>query len=144
MYIKQKDIKPITAKKYLLCNWQKYDVVDTKDDFVALLNVLQACDENLDSLHDAATQGYEFCDILGNWQTDREVVNSLNQFCHFFTEEEFIDYIMERWQEEKESYGYSDSAGTEYIRKITSDDNRDYCDTQITKTDDGYVVRVWY
>ena len=141
MYITQTEIKPITAKKYMLDNWNQYDLVDTKEEFLALINILQACGENIDSLHDVCFQGYdEFCDILGKWENDRDVVKSLYKFAGFFTEEEFIDYIMERWQEANDD----GEDGTEYIRCITSDDPEDFSDTQITKTEDGYVVRVWY
>ncbi len=42
-YIRQEEIEPIIAKQYLISNWDRYDVVDTVEDFIALLNILQAC-----------------------------------------------------------------------------------------------------
>ena len=140
MYVAQVDIKPITAKPHLLKHWKEYDLVDTKEEFIALLNILQACDENLSSLHNAGLgETDEFCDMYGRWDGDRDVVKALNQHACFFTEKEFIDFILERWQE----YNDDGDDGTEYIRQMTSDAAEDFADTQISKTDDGYVVRVW-
>lgn len=142
MYIKQEDIQPITAKDYLIENWDKYKVCDTKDQFIALLNILQACGENLDSLHNAYFNGYdEFCDIYhnGSWDSDRDIADTLLEFCTFYTEQEFIDYILDKRED------YDDE--TEYVedmRREATDDVSGNNDVQITKTDDGYVKRVWY
>ena len=38
-YVKQDDIAPIMAKEYILKNWAAYRVADTKEEFVALLNI---------------------------------------------------------------------------------------------------------
>ena len=35
----------------MLDHWEAYDVADSKREFLELLNILQACGENLDSLH---------------------------------------------------------------------------------------------
>ncbi len=140
-YVSQDDVMPITAKKYLVSNWEKYDIVDTKDDFVALLNILQACGEHLDSLHDVCANGrIEFCDIYcEGWSTDREVVESLLNFCTFYTEQEFIDMILN----EKENYDDM-SEYVEEMRREATDDPSGNNDVQITKTEDGYVKRIWY
>lgn len=136
-YVKQSEIKPIIAKQYLINHWTNYDVVDTKEDFIALLNILQACGETLDSLHYAVN---EFCDILHNgcWETDREVTETLFEFCTFYTEQEFINMILERRED------YVDE--TEYVEEMrleATDDVDGNNDCQITKTDDGYVRRIW-
>lgn len=139
-YIRQEDIQPITAKEYLVKNWKKYNVADTEEDFIALLNILQACGESLDSLHDAFFNGSdEFCDIYHgkSWESDREIADALCEFCSFYMEKEFIDMILDRRADYETSAEWSEA-----IFDATSDDNVN--DTQITKTEDGYVVRVWY
>lgn len=141
-YMKQEDILPITAKKWALDHWKDYDLVDTKEEFIALLNILQAVGENLDSLHDVAFIGEnEFCDIIhkGYWETDREVVETLFEFCTFYTEQEFIENILDR----REDYE-SEEEYVEDMRLEASDDPNDgNNDCQITRTEDGYVRRIW-
>lgn len=141
-YIRQDEVKPITAKAYLLENWQKYDLVDPKEDFIALLNILQACGESIDSLHNVVFNGIEeFIDCInshGGWETDRDLVDTLFYFCRFFTEQEFIDYILDR----REDYATQEEY-VEAIRREASDADEDFADTQITRTDDGYVRRIW-
>lgn len=141
-YIKQDNIVPITAKEYLIKNWKAYKVADSKADFVALLNILQACGENLDGLHNAFFNGYsEFCDIYHGqpWESDREVADALKEFCSYYTEKEFIDMILDRRADFETSTEWS-----EEILAMTTDEADGDNDTQILKTDDGYVVRVWY
>lgn len=140
-YMTQEEIKPITAKKWLLDNWKDYKVTDTKKDFLALLNILQAVGENLDTLHDAVINcDNEFCDILHNgcWESDRELADTLFEFCTFYTKEEFIDMILDRAEDYEEPGEWAED-----IREETSDDPRDNNDCQITKTEDGYVRRIW-
>ena len=141
MYVKQEEIRPIVAKEHMLNNWDKYDLTDTKEDFVALLNILQACGENLENLHDTFLNGKdEFCDIYHNdcWNNDREIAETLFEFCSFFTESEFIDLILER----KEDYENDEEYVQDMFREAT--DNIDgNNDVQISKTDDGYVRRIW-
>ena len=123
---------------------EKYDLVDSKEDFIALLNILQACDENLESLHESVREG-TFCDIDGRWDSDREFAKVLLEHDSFYTEEEFIEYIMYRWNEWEEDRDPDlDAPGSEHIRQMTDDEEEMHWDTQITKTDDGYVVRRWY
>ena len=141
-YVNQEDIKPITAKAYKVSNWDKYKVAKSQQEFISLLNILQACDETLDSLHSAYFNGYDiFADIYreGGWGSDREIVESLYEFCKFFTESEFIDYILEQRDNYESEAEYVDA-----MKEDASDEPGKYSDTQITKTDAGYVVRVWY
>lgn len=141
-YVKQDELQPIMAKEYLIKNWKAYKVADSKEDFVALLNILQACGESLDSLHDAFFNGSdEFCDIYHgrSWESDREIADALCEFCSFYTEKEFIDMILDRRADYESSQEWSES-----IYNETNDDIGGDNSTQITKTDDGYVVRVWY
>ncbi len=138
MYIKQHEIKPIAAKDYLLTNWDKYDLTDTKEEFLALLNILQACGESIDSLHDAED---EFCDIYHGrgWSSDREVVAPLLEFNSFYKEEDFVNLILEKREDYENISRY-----VEDMRLEATDDINGNNDVQISKTDDGYVKRVWY
>lgn len=141
-YMKQEDIKPIVAKEWLIKHWESYNVTDTKEDFIALLNILQAVGENLDTLHDVYLNcETEFCDILHNgcWESDREIADTLFEFCTFYTEEEFIEGILARAEDYETSEEWAED-----IRREASDDPKDGDnDCQITKTEDGYVRRIW-
>lgn len=141
-YMRQEDIKPITAKKWLIDHWEQYDVVDTKESFIELINILQAVGENLDSLHDVCMNGEtEFCDALNyhGWETDRDVVETLFYFCTFYTEEEFIAVILDR----AEDYETSEEWAEDMRREASDDPVNGNNDCQITKTEDGYVRRIW-
>ena len=138
-FVKQSELRPITAKEYLIAHWESYGVAETKEEFIGLLNILQACGENLDSLHSVFVNGgSEFCDICHNgcWNSDRELVESLYEFNTFFTEREFTDTILDR----REDYDTAE----EYVEDIRLEAEDGEGDTQILKTDDGYVKRVWY
>lgn len=140
--MKQEDVLPIIAKEYLLDNWKKYNVSDTKKDFLALLNILQAIGENLDSLHSAYINGeHEFSGIWHDkeWESDKAIADALFEYCSFYTEAEFIEMILDRAEEYETSAEWSED-----IRMETSDEPGSFCDCQILKTDDGYVKRVWY
>ncbi len=140
-YMKQEEVKPITAKKWLLGHWADYGVTNSKEKFLALLNILQAVGENLDTLHDVYLNGEdEFCDILhnGSFESDREVADALFEFCTFYTEEEFIEMILDRAEDYETSEEWSED-----IKQETSDAPEDNNDCQITRTEDGYVRRIW-
>lgn len=142
-YVAQSDIKPINGKQWVLDHWDQYNLVDSKQKMLELLNILQACDETLDSLHDVLINGEsEFCDFFtDNLNTDREIVDALFYFCSFYTEKEFIDLMIEKHQDEIKWNGMEEA--TESIRSDTSDDPKDNNDCQISKTEDGYVIRIW-
>ncbi len=132
-------MEKIQAKDYILSHWDEYNLVDTKEEMLGLLNILQACGENLDSLHDVCCNGYSvFADIVGTWDGDRDVVSSLYQFNSFFTESEFIDYMLDRIEDIK----YEEGEPAEEVRSWTYDEEPS--DTKVVRTEDGYVVRVWY
>lgn len=140
-YMAQEDIRPITAKKYMIDHWDSYNLVDSREKFIELINILQAVGENLDTLHDCYLNGdNEFCDILhkGCWESDREIVETLFEFCTFYTEKEFIEMILDRREDAESSEEWAEN-----IRMETSDDPKDNNDCQITKTEDGYVRRIW-
>ena len=141
-YMKQEDIEPIAYKEWLIENWKAYNVTDTKEDFIALLNILQAVGENLDTLHDVYFNcDNEFCDIYHNgcWESDREIADTLFEFCTFYTEEEFIEMILDKAEDYETSEEWAED-----MRLEASDDPDDgNNDCQITRTEDGYVRRIW-
>lgn len=140
-YITQEEIQPITAKEYLVKNWRNYHVTDTKEEFIALLNILQACGENLDSLHDVCVNGItEFCDIVhfSGWESDRDVADTLFEFCAFYREKDFIDMILDQ----VENYDNVNEWALAIIDEARDDVNGNN-DVQISKTEDGYVKRIW-
>ena len=132
-------LEPIMAKEYMLDHYDQYGLgIKSRQEMLALLNILQACGETLDSLHDVCFNGWhEFCDIIGRWDTDEEVYRSLLEFNQFFTESEFIDFILEQYNELKED---RDEDPAETIREWTVGIG----DTVIERTEDGYVRRLWY
>ena len=141
-YIKQEEIQPITARDYIVSHWKKYNLTDSKKDFIALINILQACNESLDSLHEAYINGdHEFCDIYHGeaWDDEREIVTALFEYSTFYTETEFIDYIIERQADYDSMEEY-----TEAIQDETTDDSDGNNDVQISRTADGYVIRLWF
>ena len=134
-------MEPITAKKYVVEHYYQYPFgMKNKEEMIALLNILQANGENLDTMHDAVFNGYgDFMDIFGRWDTDRELYESVLAFNQFFTEEQFIEWVLEKMIDLKDD-GFDDPA--EEIRTWT--DDKESSDTRIIRTEDGYVVRVHY
>lgn len=94
-------------RNYILSNWEKYDLTDTKEDFIYLLNVLESHDENIDSLHSAVFNGREwFCGYYGTFDTDREVVKVLLGDHSFYTDWEklYADIYESACENECEDY----------------------------------------
>ena len=135
------NLEPIQAKEYILDAYKEYPFgMKKKKDMLALLNILQANGETLDSMHEVVFKGKDrFMDIYGGWDTDAELYKAVLAFNQFFTEKEFIRWILRRMIELKED-GFDDPA--EEIRTWT--DENEASDTMVIKTEDGYVVRVWY
>lgn len=121
-----------TMKQYILNNWNAYDIVDSIEEMLVLLNILEAHKENLDSLHDVPYQGYtEFCGIVGTYEDDRDVVSALFEHDVFYeTMEDLHRVIME---DIECSYNDGEMTLEEYLE--TED---------IRKTSDGYVRVLWY
>lgn len=86
-------------KAYILANWSAYSLVDSEEKMKALLNILEACNENLDTLHDVCSNyaGHcFFCGILGEWENDKDVANTLFEYFRFFpSANELADYLKE-------------------------------------------------
>lgn len=80
---------------YAVANWEAYDVCDTKEEFIALMNILDAHRESLDTLH--SCNGY-FCGILfSNPGTDRDIVNGLFENHQAFDTIESFDNLLEEY-----------------------------------------------
>ena len=129
----------MTAKEHSIAHYADYPFgMKDKGEMIALLNILQASGENLDSMHNAVFNGYDkFMGIFGRWDTDKDLYDAVLQFNTFFTESEFIDWMLERIEELK----YDELDPTEEVKAWTYDDPSD---TKVIRTEDGYVVRVWY
>lgn len=77
---------------YAVANWEAYDVCDTKEEFIALMNILDAHKESLDTLHSCNDF---FCGILfSNPGTDRDIVNGLFEYHQSFGTIESFDNVM--------------------------------------------------
>lgn len=126
----------ITAYDYIVKNWNNYGIeaIKSKQDMVELLNILQANEENLDTMHDVVINGTGngfFCDIYGEWDTDTEIVETLQDLHIFFpTMEELKKYITIRLEDNGE--------------EVTADTiNEEIESEDIRQTHDGYVLKVW-
>jgi len=126
-------------KAYILSNYDKYGLFDeskipiTRDDMLALLNILESNDVTLDELHDVAFNGLdEFCGIFGSYENDSDTYNALLSHHLFLTDSEFIDYALEKVQELKND-------GEDVAKYFAM-----FIDDSIAKTSDGYVIRFDY
>lgn len=131
----------MNAKEYILKNYDKYGLLTqnnqpiTQRDMLELLNILESQNETLDSLHDAAFNGYtEFMDIWHGcpFQDDNDTYHAIIDKFTFFTENEFIEWAIETATE---------GDGVEYLRQLAFDD---FCDNVLYKTSDGYVLRYYF
>lgn len=126
-------------KTYILEHYNEYGLHHdngkpiSKADMLELLNILESQGETLESLHDVAFNGYsEFCGIYSNYTDDNKTYNALLSHFRFFSESEFIEYMLEQIEEYRED-GSTDVA--EYFKLF---------DDSIYKTSDGYVKRYDY
>ncbi len=143
----QENKERIIAKKWILDHFDQYGLGFTKrQEMVELLNILQAAGECLDSMHNCVCNGHrEFMDIIHmghGWESDAELYDSIKEYNAFYTEEEFIEYIMDRWKDLKDEWEEGDEEPQEVIHHWTFEG--EIADTKVYKTEDGYVVRVWY
>lgn len=130
---------------YMLKHWKEYNLTDTKEDFIALLNILEAHGETIDSLHHAVFNCYDFfcdywfCDV----QNDRDAVEVIFNFNRFIDNvEDLKEFLYEELQDLRDD---------DYFTREEQDRifKEDYCDDEnpdsiITKTRDGYVHSVRY
>ena len=134
------------VRDFIIDNWQKYDLTDTKKEFIALVNILESADLTIDDLHDVICNGYdEFFDIIDigdYWQTDRDVVESVMNCASFFTLDEFSAFLTDELEFAKNyDNTHEDGDEVEYFYKQYFTD--EWCDCTITQTADGYVIRVY-
>lgn len=117
-------------KNYILSHWDQYNMVNTQEEMVKLLNILEAHDENLDTMHDIVMGNTEW--LCGIWMnsapsTDREVKDILFDFnCFYRTMEEMRESVREIAED----------------CEMTIDE---FIDTEdIRETSDGYVRVLYY
>lgn len=145
----------IENKAYIMANYKRYGIRTsdtwkyddnksrelTEKEFLGLLNILDAHGENLDTFHDASFNHEQwFCDIYGSFEDDNDTYNALMQFNAFYTDEEFIKWMLEHIQDEIDNYGDYNEA-MDFIKSVAFDEA---CDESIIKTEDGYVRTVRY
>ncbi len=111
---------------YYMEHWKEYNLVDSEEDMLRLLNILMVHEENLDTLHDVTCNGRdEICGIYGMYEDDQDVVSTLFEYHHFFrTMNELMAYIRENALENgnalEEEFRYTD----------------------VRKSRDGYIVMI--
>jgi hypothetical protein len=108
----------------------------TEKQYIELLDILQANGETIESFYEVANNTNEFCGIYkmsGCYEDNTEVYNALMEHHIFLSDNEFIDWILEKIQEDKEE-------GEDYAQHI-HDYTYGNSDTQIYKTAHGYVIR---
>ncbi|AOZ97930.1 hypothetical protein [Butyrivibrio hungatei] len=134
-------MKNITAKKWIVDHYDQYGInLKDKSEMIALLNILQAAGENLDSFHDCVINGLtEFMDYISHhgWESDQDLYETVMSHSEFYTEEEFIEHMLE-WTKDLKDDGQDPA---EEIYDWTYDEP--ISDTKIYKTEDGYVRRIW-
>ena len=133
---------PDNSKKraFIIDNWRAYNLTDTRREFIALLNILDAHGETVDSLHDVCTGGL-FCGIFynGEIESDRDVVEGLFLNNEFYTPESFPAFV--NGVIEDSCYeGDTPAETAEKVREILNDGDGSAI---VTRTTDGYVVSVF-
>ncbi len=134
-------LKPITAKKHILDHYKEYGLgLKSRKEMLELLNIFQANDTCLENVYEDWQNGvHDIMGIIGEWDSAAEVMESIMNYIRFFTEKQFINFILEKMVDLKDD-GFDDPA--EEIRTWT--DDNECSDTHIEKTEDGYVMRVSY
>lgn len=120
-------------KNYVLSHWNQYNMVDSQEEMVEVLNILEAHDENLDTLHDVVMGNTKW--LCGIWinshpQTDREVKDILYEYNIFYRT-------------------YEELKNSECLKEYAENfemDIEEYCEkyADIRKTSDGFVRVLYY
>lgn len=133
---------PDNSKKraFIIDNWRAYNLTDTRREFIALLNILDAHGETIDSLHEVCTNDL-FCGIFynGEIENDRDVVAALMLNNSFYTPDSFPAYIAEIIDNSRYN-GETPAETAETVRTILNEGDGS---TLVTRTTDGYVVSVF-
>lgn len=72
-------------RNFMMSNWENYKVVDSKEDFVWLLNALESHNESLEELHSAVVNDHECCNYLGPFKNDKELAATILEDHSFYT-----------------------------------------------------------
>lgn len=86
----------IKQRDYILEHWKEYALgIDSRNEMLELLNILEYHGKTLDDLHDVCLNGYdEFCGIIGKFENDTDVVKALHEYHLFFSDEtSFLKYV---------------------------------------------------
>lgn len=131
-------------RDYIIKHWKKYNLTDTKEEFVALLNILESYGETIDSLHNTTLNDTKvFCGIVGEFANDRDTVAALFEFNTFLeTPGEVAAVIYDKIEYYRDCCDYTQEEINAEIKATFCDDI--YSDEKIDKTRDGYVYKIAY
>lgn len=111
-------------KKHILSHWNEYNLVDSAEEMLKLLNILEAHDETLESLHDISMGNTRWlCEIyFDKAPTDREIKDTLFMYHSFYKNKEELvrSYVFDAAED--------DELFEEYIRYET-----------ILESSDGFI-----
>lgn len=116
------------VKQHILENYQKYDVTNSKEEMLGLLNVLEAYGKTLDDLHQASSdEETEFCNVILQKpaKSVRELAEVLLEYNIFYVSKEKFTERMKQLAKEL------DMTEEEYMKSIS-----------FHKTSDGIVVEI--
>lgn len=100
-----------------------------------LSNILKAHDESLESLNSIPSEFCGIYDLNGHWKTKEDVIQAVLENNSFYTESEFIDFMLSRISDLKKE-GFDP---VEFLKEEADG----LKDTTITYTGDGYVYTVY-
>lgn len=99
-------MEKITGKERMIATWPRYNIKSIKStsEFIELLNILQSRNLSIEDMHNTVMNGdSEFMGIwnYGGWETMDDLYKAILEYNTFFTEAEFIDWIIEMQEELK-------------------------------------------
>ena len=123
---------------YMLKHYKEYNSGLSKDEFIELLNILEANGENYDTFYNAIFNGHEeFCGIYhngGTWDTQKELFLTLQDHHYFIKKGELKNYLVEKMEDI-----LNDAESFEDVHTYFNWELED-----MTTTTDGHVKRFDY
>ncbi len=137
MIIEKQEVIP--GYEHMVANFSRYGIshIESKEDMVWLLNVLQANEENLDSLYDFYNgySGRIFCSIhMTHVDTVDDIYLALKEYHYFYSSYEEMQRDIQQIIAENDAAEFYQSV-EDYIERGGD---------QFMKTRDGYVRKIFY
>ena len=116
---------------YLVSNWEKYGITDTKQEFIEFLNILESLGENLETFKEGFDNAGCFSSyFFDECETLKDAYETVLYFNTFFTVEDLKEFC----------YDFIADNGIETAKAwLCNDENPDCI---ITTTTDGFVYRI--